>query len=197
MTQFRKPDLNASRRVKKTSKSDFNNLCEILKKSFPGKYDHVTKHDFHNVIIAHHDNIKEAIIECPEGIELPESLGIIKLMSCPKAKKENINFAESKKAGKKIFHTNINTNSMVGKIYYSNLSLRYYVLNRKLWRFKPGRLFSRLVAKEYPKDWVKYETLHNLDLISRRIMKKKRHIEFIEKGKHDRDIKNYNEFDLN
>jgi len=196
MPEFRKPDLTAPRLRKSWSSIDLPKLIKSLKKKYPGKYDTLDISFLKKVITTHHQNLQEDIIDNPDGIELPEMMGIIKIVSCPSAKKENVNFQASKKSGKVVIHTNNHTNGMLGKIYYSNLDRRYYVKDRKLWRFKPVRQFSRLVSKEYPLDWEKYQTLHNLDKIGYKMKikaQKKKHIELLD---YNRDIRTYNEFKI-
>jgi hypothetical protein len=91
-----------------------------------------------------------------DGIELPQSMGHIFIVSCEATTKENVDFNKSAQLGVKVFHRNLKTDGKIAKIFYSNYPTKYNFANKKLWAFKAGRNFSRTVTKEYPEKWTMY-----------------------------------------
>jgi hypothetical protein len=195
MSNFRKPDLNAPRYRPKV----LNVLNKELWKSFLIKYPQykgLTYKNFKKIIGDSNRVLWENVINNRDGVELPESLGFIFLGSCyvKNKNKVNINYGKSIKEGIKISNNNWESDGLLGKIFYTNYSVKYKVQDRQIWTFVPCRYFKRSVAKEYPENWTKYVKVDDRMKVSRlytKITYKNYLTELTNKN-----LVNYNEFDL-
>lgn len=193
MKEFNKPDLNAPRfRPKK-----HNILNKEFYKAFRAKhpkYAHLSDKDIKQVIVAFNGKIWNTIIDERDGIELPEQLGNVFIGSCPKKKKDNINYHLSAIHGYKIQNTNWESDQYVAKIFYTNYENKYKFKFHELWGFTGVRDFKRTIAKVYPQEWKRYILIDNTQRISR-LFRKAQAKEFLLK---EQEIKldNYDEFDF-
>lgn len=190
---FKKPDLNLPRFAQK----QISLINTDFLKRFAEKNPDMPKlsiREFKTVIRKFNVEVTERVIENRDGVELPQRMGYVFIGSCQRPKKENIDFGKSIKYGVKVIHSNIGSDSYLGKIFYSNYANRYTFPNRELWQFKPARLFSRTVAKTFPDYWQTYIVVDSKKKISKIIedqIKKRRSKFLIEKS-----LVNYNEFDI-
>ena len=197
MTEYKQPDLKAPRFRKGRSDMNFWDLTLALKKKYPGKYDHINQRDFKKVIVAFHQNIQEEVINNRDGIEFPEYMGMLKLVSIPSFK-EWVNIPESKRLGQVVTHKNWETDGYNAKIFYSSNSHRYLVANRRLWQFDAVRQFKRLVSREYPLDWKKYEIYDSMGAhVAAGWHKDKHRRKAYAVYQQILNIDTYNEFDMN
>ncbi len=195
MRQFKKPDLNAPRFRPKVYNVLDSKLFKEFKDKYP-KYKDIDYKTFKSIIIACNEVYREKVIEYRDGVELPESLGFMFIGSCnvKSEARPNVDFAKSRQYGVVVTHKNWQTDGYLGKIFYTNYSVKYKVLDRQIWKFTPCRLFSRTVKDEYPKDWNKYVKVDNNMRISKMyITRKMQHME----GEKNQDaLSDYNEFDI-
>lgn len=195
MRQFKKPDLTAPRYRPVVYNVMNKKLYKEFKARYP-KYKDIDYQTFKNIIKVSNKVYRESVIDYREGVELPESLGFMFIGSCnvKSASRQNIDFAKSREYGVVVTHKNWQTDGNLGKIFYTNYSVKYKVLDRQIWKFVACRLFSRRVKDEYPKDWTKYIKVENNMRISQLyITRKMRHLEM---KKASDALSDYNEFDI-
>ena len=61
---------------------------------------------------------------------------------------------------------NLESDSKLAKIFYTNYGTKYKFLNRDLWKFVAIRQFKRTVAQEYPKKWKQYVEIAQSERVS-------------------------------
>ena len=194
MREFRKPDLNAPRYRPKVYSVLSQDLLKLFKEKYP-KYNDLSYKTFKDVIKKANTVIWENVIENRDGVELPESLGYVFIGTCnPAVKKDNINYGKSIKYGTKVSYQNWDSDGKLGKIFYTNYSVKYKVQDRQIWNFVPCRNFKRAVAKEYTENWTKYVKIENNMRISK--MYNLLAYEHRKAETASREIQNYNEFDI-
>lgn len=169
--QCKKPDLNAPRfRPKKLNLTNSDFYKEFVKNN--PKYSNLTCEQFKKIIFEFNEKIWRTVIECRDGVELPEQLGYIFIGTCPR-KKNNIDFKKSGLYGIILQNQNWESDSYIAKIFYTNFETKYRFKNHELWGFKGVRDFTRNVGQTYPKEWKKYILVDNLIKISRLFRKEK------------------------
>jgi hypothetical protein len=194
MRQFKKPDLNAPRYRPKVHNVLSPDLLKLFKEKYP-KHKDIDYKTFKKVINKFSQNIWEAVIDMRDGIELPESLGYVFIGTCLNSgsKKPNIDYGKSIKYGVQVTNQNWESDGKLGKIFYTNYSVKYKVQDRQIWTFIPCRTFKRTVAKRYPEDWNKYVKIDNNLKISK--LYTFRTFEHINKKLDDSKLETYNEFE--
>jgi len=195
MREFRKPDLNAPRYRPKVLNVLNKDLWKAFKEKYP-KYKHITYTVFKKIISEGNRVIWENVIELRDGVELPESLGYVFIGSCTLKKKdrENVDYGKSIKYGTKVTNKNWDSDGKLAKIFYTNYAVKYKVQDRQIWNFVPCRTFKRSVAKAYPENWTKYVQVENNIRISK--MYTALTLNQLAQRNTERDIQNYNEFDI-
>jgi hypothetical protein len=98
------------------------------------------------------------------------------------------------KYGKQLKNTNLNSDGLLCKIFYSSFASKYKYEFRKLWRFKGCRNFTRAVSKAYTENWKSYVQVDKTMMISK--LYKKSVKREIMKNMASKKLENYNEFDL-
>lgn len=192
LKDFKKPNLNAPRHVKKS----FNPLLGkaffiALRKEHP-KFKYWTDVAIRNTIKKSNELIWEKVIEHRDGVELSESLGYLFVGTCNKKKHQNTDFRQSIIHSKLISSRNWESDEYLAKIFYTNYETRFRFKFHELWTFTACRNFTRTLAKQYPKTWKKYIKVENTLNISRLFRKEKKRQEGI---KHSEIVlKNYDEF---
>ena len=155
MKSIRKPDLNAPRFRNKASTLMVLDTLEKFKEKYP-KYQHITMATFKKIIMTFNGNLTEGIIENRNGVQLPDGLGYIFMGSCPKAKKENINYKKSLEFGIRTNHKNWDSDNRLLKIFYTNRTSKYPFRNKQVWAFQAVRQFKRAASAAFVEDWTKY-----------------------------------------
>lgn len=193
--QFKEPDLKApryrgSRLVLITPK-----LHKRFVNKFPEHKD-TSGELFRSIIETFHTNLYNGAVDNRDGVELPEQLGYIFIGTCPRKKKQNIDFAKSIKYGKQLSHLNLESDRYLAKIFYTNFASKYKFKDRQIWKFNGYRDFTRLVGKTYPERWKMYVQVENHQMISKMFMKgiTKNIMTKINQRPVD---ESYNEFDMN
>jgi len=194
MRQFKKPDLNAPRYRPKVHNVLSTDLLKLFKEKYP-KYKDIDYKIFKKVINKFSQNIWESVIDMRDGIELPESLGYVFIGTCLNSgsNKPNIDYGKSIKYGVQVTNKNWESDGKLGKIFYTNYSVKYKVQDRQIWTFIPCRTFKRTVAKRYPEDWTKYVKIDNNLKISK--LYTFRTLEQMDKKLDASKLENYNEFE--
>jgi hypothetical protein len=98
----------------------------------------------------------QTVIDTRDGVQLPEQLGWLFIGTCDTSKKDNIDFAKSKKYGMLVNNNNWETDGKLAKIFFTNFAPKHKMRNREFWGFVACREFKRTVAKSYPENWNKY-----------------------------------------
>lgn len=189
---YNKPDLKAPRyRPKKLNLTNVDFYNKFIE-TYP-KYSSLTNEKFKEIINVFNGEIWKNVIECRDGVELPEQLGYIFIGSCPR-KKSNVDFKKSEQYGVVLQNQNWESDQYLAKIFYTNFETKYRFKNHDLWGFKGLRNFTREVGKTYPKEWKKYLLVDNQIKISRlfRIQKEKE----LKKNETTILLENYDEFNF-
>ena len=191
---YNKPDLNAPRhKVTRLSGANIKFYNRFYKK-YP-EYKHIPASEIKKILVAFNINMRDTIIDERDGVEFPERLGFSFVGSCPPKIRDNPNRSASKEHSLDIQHTNMNSDGLVAKIFYSNYSTGYAFKMRELWMFKGTREFSRGVSAAYKDKWKSYIQVDNYTRI-RKLYNKLRQKNFAIKNAKSAGP-NYNEFDLN
>lgn len=98
------------------------------------------------------DHIRTYVCENREGVELPQGLGYLFLGVC-KNSTNTIDEVTSNKYKKQISFKNWNSDGRLGKIFYSNSSVKYKIVDNNLWLFKPAREFKTESSKAFSENW--------------------------------------------
>jgi len=146
-------------------------------------------------IIKHFNNtFYQTVIDTRDGVQLPEQIGWIFIGTCQAPKKQNTDFAKSKKYGVSVSNKNWETDGKLAKIFFTSYALKHKMKNREFWGFTACREFKRSVAKMYPENWNIYVVVeptariklnHTKNFLVNSMQKKLRE-----------DLKQYNEFEL-
>lgn len=112
----------------------------------------IKKADISKVIKDFNDYVREFICENREGVELPQGIGYLFLGVC-KNSANTINMPMSTKYKQKISFKNWNSDGRLGKIFYSNSSVKYKIVDNNLWIFRPAREFKKDSSKAFSENW--------------------------------------------
>jgi len=155
MKPVNKPDLNAPRfRTKRISV-----LTTATLKAFKKKYPENSSMDlkqFKKIVMTFNANLVDGIIDNRNGVELPDGLGCIFMGSCPKAKKENIDFARSIEFGYAATHRNWDSDNKLLKIFYTNHNTKYPFHNKQVWSFKAVKQFRKAASEAFKENYTMY-----------------------------------------
>lgn len=112
----------------------------------------IKKADISKLIKDFNDHVREFICENREGVELPQGIGYLFLGVC-KNSANTINMPMSTKYKQKISFKNWNSDGRLGKIFYSNSSVKYKIVDNNLWIFRPAREFKKDSSKAFSENW--------------------------------------------
>lgn len=105
-----------------------------------------------NIIKGFNDHVRTYICENREGVELPEGIGYLFLGVC-KNSMNTIDMPMSTKYKQQISFKNWNSDGRLGKIFYSNSTVKYKIMDNNLWIFKPAREFKKDSSKAFSENW--------------------------------------------
>lgn len=100
--------------------------------------------EFSDIIKTSNKKIYDAIIEDEEGFKLPENLGYL-CVTKYKTRKKAINWADTKKYGKKIYHLNLHSFGYSYHIKWFKTGICRFLFN-EVFKFAPHRHMRRDVA---------------------------------------------------
>ena len=138
--------------------------------------------------------VYQTVIDNRDGVQLPEQIGWLFIGTCQQSKKDNVDFAKSRKYGVKVSNNNWETDGKLAKIFFTNYAPKHKMKNREFWGFVACREFKRAVAKSYPENWNMYVQVlpkAKIDKVYNSIIYK----DFLTKVNNNA-LKSYNEFDL-
>lgn len=187
--EYKEPDVKGPRFRQSTVNIVDDKFVKEFKLKYP-KYKDLTKVDINRIMKKYNQTVWREVIETRDGVQLPEGLGVLFIATCRSPKRQNIDFAKSKKYGVTVTNKNWETDGKLAKIIYtSNTSFRFK--NRECWGFVASRQFKRTLAKMYPENWNMYIAIDPTKKL-RETYKKKLYSE----KRRAEDLKNYNELDL-
>jgi hypothetical protein len=191
---FRKPDVRGPRFRPEVYQVMNDKFFNEFRKKYP-QYKDLTDPELRKIGKTFNTMFWEHVIDKRDGVELPEGLGYIFIGTCKKStKKNNVDYAKSNKYGIKVTNKNWETDGRLAKIFYTNYTHKYKFVHRECWAFVGCRNFKRTVAKTYPENWNMYVTVDPHKKI--RKMFQANILKDINKRKQDKDLEDYNEFDL-
>jgi hypothetical protein len=158
--EFKIPDLKAPRFFQKSHQVVNDDFISQFIKKYP-KYEKISKTEYKNIIRKFNEAVWKKVIEERDGVRLPENIGVIFIGSCAPPKNSynpDFNLLHTKE----IVASNKNweTDGNLAKIFFLNHAEKYKYRFKDYWAFKPGRIFKRTVAKEFPKNW---NMFHKID----------------------------------
>jgi hypothetical protein len=126
-----------------------------FKKLFPEHKD-VTYKEMVDIINKFNQNIVQTVIDERNGVILPERLGhmIIAGFKRPVGRKA-IDWGESRKASRIVYHMNWETDNRIGKIVYQPAVGHHNALT-KLWCFTATRSFTTTMSTAFKKFYNRY-----------------------------------------
>ena len=194
MKKLSKPDLNAPRfRPARKTVADTKFFKTFLKKH--PQYQNVTAKILRKIINTHSELMYKTVIENRDGVEFPEGTGFAFIGTCKKPKKHLTDYKTSFTYNTPLQHRNFESDNYIAKIFYTNYANKYKFRNRELWQFKGCRNFTRLVSETYPKNWKKYLQVENFQMINK--LYNKSCVKAYYAKKHQYDVLDYNEFEMN
>lgn len=102
-------------------------------------------------------NIVDNIVEERDGIRLPKGIGDMYLGFLPGSKKQFIDYQESLKYGKHIWHENWDTNQKAGKIIYGTRHRKYLHKLAGWWAFTACRNFKKRAVQAFKDNPTRYK----------------------------------------
>jgi len=193
MKEFKKPDVKAPRfRPRKYSVLN-KEFFEKFKKKYP-KYKDLEDKYLRQVMKDFNKIIYQTVIDTRDGVQLPELIGWLFIGTCEQSKKQNVDFAKSKKYGVTVTNKNWETDGKLAKIFFSNYAPKHKMRNREFWGFTACREFKRAVARSYPENWNMYLTAYNNKQI--KLTYQKVFVKDLREKNTERALKTYNEFDI-
>jgi hypothetical protein len=193
MESFVKHDLSETRYRKNQYQVVNKEFLKEARNKFP-KLNTLTDRQIADIIKNFNHVIKDTVIETRDGVELPESLGYLMIVACKPKNTTAVDYAKSKKYGVKVLHKNWDTDGRMGKIIYSNASVKYKVKDREIWGFSPSREFSREVSQVFRKNWMNYIEIAHDEWVSKLIDRQNAKKEYRKKYMTN-IVKTYNEFE--
>ena len=97
--------------------------------------------------------IEDALIENPDGLELPYRLGFLKIIGYI-PDRALVDYGATKKLGKTVFHTNPETDGYLFKVVWTPMhgSMRNGFSKSKMLLFKPGKRLGKKMLVKIRKD---------------------------------------------
>lgn len=172
-------DINVNFRTKpryRAASGRTNILDKSLYEDFKIKnpqYKGITWKQFKQVIQLSNEAILETVIENRDGFEFPKMLGFCFIATCKKPRKKNVDFNNSIKLGKVIYHKNWDTDGKIAKIFYTNYGVKYKLKDRQLWQFRPSRKFKNRLTASYKEKYSNYIEISGITKVWKIILKEK------------------------
>ena len=146
------PNLNKSRITEIKGKVIEYKELSVFRKKHP-QYKNVTVSKMLNVIRKLHENTIEETMTNIYGVLLPENIGWIFLNNVGKSKKKAVDYYNSKKLNKIVYHKNWDTDNNTVRITYLNNTARNTIQNTHLISFTATQSYKRRAGKYFKKNW--------------------------------------------
>lgn len=167
---FKKPDVNKPR-----LRLDINKelvIDETFFNCFREKYPKspITKlKDAKNILKDFHLEVANVISTERDGFELP-MVGNLIVLSCERPNKDKaskmVDFKKSAELGVVVRHTNFETDMKICKIGFTMGALKYKIKMAGIWKFKATQSFSRIISKNYKKNYKTFIEIPKYKFIS-------------------------------
>jgi len=193
MKEFNKPDVKASRYRPEVSTILNKEFFENFKKTHP-KYKNLDDKMLRKVIKRFNQVLYQKVIDTRDGVQLPEQIGWLFIGTCQQSKKDNIDYAKSKKYGVKVTNNNWDTDGKLAKIFFTNYAPKHKMKNREFWGFTACREFKRAVSRSYPENWNMYLQVLSKAKIDK-VYNSAVYKDYLNKVSNNA-LKSYNEFDI-
>ena len=194
MKTIKAPDLHAPRLRNKAHGLLNSDTLKEFKKEHK-EYKDLDMATFKKIVVTFNEKLWWTVINDRDGVTLPEQLGFLFIGSCETPLvKTNIDFKKSLELGMNITLRNLESDSKLAKIFYTNYGTKYKFLNRDLWKFVAIRQFKRSVAQQYPKKWKQYVEIGQSQKVSS-LFKEAKPDNFVKMESELLDI--YDEFNFN
>jgi hypothetical protein len=193
MKEFNKPDIKASRYRPEVSTILNKEFFENFKKTHP-KYKNLDDKMLRKVIKRFNQVLYQKVIDTRDGVQLPEQIGWLFIGTCQQSKKDNIDYAKSKKYGVKVTNNNWDTDGKLAKIFFTNYAPKHKMKNREFWGFTACREFKRAVSRSYPENWNMYLQVLSKAKIDK-VYNSAVYKDYLNKVSNNA-LKSYNEFDI-
>ena len=204
--QYFKADVKAPRLSKKVFNilgSNNHVFYNELKEQYP-ELSIYSNSEIRKFIKLYNKRIAQEVINNRNGVRLTDGLGVIVAGTCAISKEtsaKNINWGQFQKNDVTASHQNLDTDSYIVKIKYSNEMDKHMFDNRHMWCFDGNREFARSLAAEYkkPDGWKKYILFTSRQHISHLFRKNKSKIKSIKKKEINaqKNLSNHDEFAFN
>lgn len=100
------------------------------------------------------------VVNYRDGIDLPERLGVV-FVGGRTSIYNPVDYGMTNKLGKEVKTTNLETNGVIGKIFYSKHSRNHGITVRTIWKFLPYRGFTKLVAQAFKENYNRFIRVEN------------------------------------
>jgi len=188
------------KKIKKGSGSIGNGiiLCRNFQPGLCNKYPRLekyTKQQISGMIKTFHDLFTDEVVSNRFGAELPERFGVIMVGSCP-APKKSPQFIFKKPDGSIEFRgmTNMDTDTRIAKIFFTNFEGRYSYRHKDLFKFTAASFFKSKVSVAFKKRhnlFLEVPAKINIIQLLKSFKTRERELNKIEKER-----PNYNEFEV-
>lgn len=193
MREFNKPNVRASRYRPEVTTILNKEFFENFKKTHP-RFKNFDNKMLRKIIKRFNQVVYQTVIDTRDGVQLPEQLGWLFIGTCQRSKKDNVDYAKSKKYGIKVTNNNWETDGKLAKIFFTNYAPKHRMKNREFWGFTACREFKRAVAKTYPENWNMYVQVLSQAKIDK-VYNSNIYKDYLNKV-NNKALKSYNEFDL-
>lgn len=147
------PDLKKPRVTEKKGKVITNKEVTVFFKKYP-EHKGQPVSIIIDVIRIFNQNISKETMRNVHGVLLPENIGKIVINNAGKPDKKGVDYYESKKQGKLVYHKNWDTDNNVMRITYFN-NITSYVRYSNMFAFNPLQAFKRSASKYFRKNWAR------------------------------------------
>ncbi len=164
---FRAPDVKAPRFRPPTKRILNRNVYNEFLEKFP-EHKGLLYKEFETIIRTFHKNLVQGIADNRAGVDLPERMGRLIIISCARPKNGMIDMKASMDAGKVIKHKNWDSHHRLMKIIYSNADNQYMMKNKAIWYLnliRPNKKTLSDAFRNYPTRYIPVQPKEKLQKI--------------------------------
>jgi len=148
-----KVDLNKKRVTEKKGKViDYKEVINFNKQNPNYK---LKKTDIIKIMRAFNSNLVDETMKNIYGVVLPNNIGAIFINNAGKPKNKPVDYANSKKEGRLVYHKNWETDNNLMRIVYMNKTIKTVVKNTTVMSFNPIQLFKKKASAYFKNNWSK------------------------------------------
>lgn len=170
---FKAPDRNAPRFRPSWKPALTKAVYKEFLKKFP-EYNNLSWNDFKDIIKAFHKHMVQGIVDHRTGINLPERMGTVLMISCAPPKGGSVDVKASLESGYVVKHRNWDSHQRLMKIIYSNEDNQYMMKNKAIWYFNLNRNNRKRLSdgfREYPTKYIQVQPSEKLRGVLEREMR--------------------------